>query len=73
MSFEVTNCIKKMHHSGFVVKDLDRSLRFYQDTLKMDLKMRWIETAEQCDVWACVCPAASWSWRSWWVTVPRWS
>ena len=54
MSFEVTNCIKKMHHSGFVVKDLDRSLRFYQDTLKMDLKMRWIETAEQCDVGMCV-------------------
>ena len=54
MSFEVTNCIKKMHHSGFVVKDLDRSLRFYQDTLKMDLKMRWIENAEQCDVGMCV-------------------
>ena len=54
MSFEVKDCIKKLHHSGFIVKDLDRSLRFYQDTLKMDLKMRWIETAEQCDVGMCV-------------------
>ena len=27
MSFEVTNCIKKMHHSGFIVKDLDWLLR----------------------------------------------
>ena len=54
MSFEVKDCIKKLHHSGFIVKDLDRSLRFYQETLKMDLKMRWIETAEQCDIGMCV-------------------
>ena len=38
MSFEVKDCIKKLHHSGFIVKDLDRSLRFYQETLKMDLE-----------------------------------
>lgn len=50
MSFDVKGCIKKMHHTGFIVKDLDRSLRFYQETLQMDLKMRWIETPEQCDV-----------------------
>ena len=50
MSFSVKDCVKKIHHTGFIVKELDRSLRFYRDTLKMELKMRWIETAEQCDV-----------------------
>lgn len=50
MKFRMEDCIKKFHHSGFIVKDLDRSLVFYKDILGMKLKMRWIETPEQCDV-----------------------
>ena len=29
MSFEVKDCIKKLHHSGFIVKDLYVCLRFF--------------------------------------------
>ncbi len=50
MKFRVEDCIKKFSHSGFIVKNLDRSLEFYKDILGMELKMRWIETPEQCDV-----------------------
>lgn len=50
MEFSMEKCVKKLHHSGFIVKDLDRSLGFYKDILEMNLKMRWIETPEQCDV-----------------------
>lgn len=48
MSFDPRNCIQFMHHAGFIVKDLDKSLDFYVNKLGFDLKMRWIETAEQC-------------------------
>jgi len=50
MEFNIKDCIKKYSHSGFIVKNLDRSLEFYRDILGMELKMRWIETPEQCDV-----------------------
>jgi glyoxylase I family protein len=50
MEFNIKDCIKKYSHSGFIVKNLNRSLEFYRDILGMELKMRWIETPEQCDV-----------------------
>lgn len=50
MSFQIGECIKYFHHTGFIVKDLDKALDFYVNKLGFTLKMRWTETAEQCDV-----------------------
>lgn len=50
MENSVRENIQAVHHAGFIVKDLDRSIDFYVNKLGMELKMRWIETAEQCDV-----------------------
>lgn len=50
MSFSPADSIQRFHHAGFIVKDLDRSLDFYVNKLGFELKMRWTETAEQCDV-----------------------
>ncbi|MBD5094953.1 MAG: VOC family protein [Subdoligranulum sp.] len=49
MGYQVQENIQAVHHTGFIVKDLDRSLDFYVNKLGMKLQMRWIETAEQCD------------------------
>ncbi|MBQ9165555.1 MAG: VOC family protein [Oscillospiraceae bacterium] len=48
MSFDPKNCIQSLDHTGFIVKDLDKSIDFYVNKLGFELKMRWYETAEQC-------------------------
>lgn len=48
MSFDPKKCIQRLDHTGFIVKDLDKSLDFYVNKLGFELKMRWYETAEQC-------------------------
>jgi lactoylglutathione lyase len=50
MNFDPKKVILSYHHAGFIVKDLDRSLDFYVNKLGFELKMRWIETPEQCAV-----------------------
>lgn len=50
MGYQVQDNIQAVHHTGFIVKDLDRSLDFYVNKLGMKLQMRWVETAEQCDI-----------------------
>lgn len=48
----------KLHHVGFVVSDLDRSVDFYTKVLGFQLHDRWKEGPEMCEVGMCV-PGAS--------------
>ncbi|MBC3515528.1 VOC family protein [Neobittarella massiliensis] len=55
-------CAKKyvhhLHHIGFVVQDLDRSVDFYTRILGFDLRDRWAEGPEKVEMGLCVPGAA---------------
>jgi lactoylglutathione lyase len=49
MSFNAKDQIEKAHHTGFIVKDIDRTLDFYVKKLGFELFDRWTETVEEAE------------------------
>jgi catechol 2,3-dioxygenase-like lactoylglutathione lyase family enzyme len=41
---EVTHMIKRMHHTGFVVEDIDKSVEFYKDVVGLQVQNRYERT-----------------------------
>lgn len=58
MAFQLKDHIHPLHHIGFIVKDIDRSLDFYIGKLGFTLYNRWTEPVEEVEDGMCV-PGAS--------------
>lgn len=58
MAFSLKDHILPLHHVGFIVKDIDRSLSFYTEKLGFTLYNRWTEPVNEVEMGMCI-PGAS--------------